>query len=57
MGSEMLAKSVREVLFQHEIMEFSVVQLFVICPASHPFTVAFYLVLLPAMIKVCHKIC
>lgn len=56
MGSEMLAKNIREVLLQHEIMEFSVVQIFVICPASHCFTEAFCLVLLPAIIKVSHKI-
>lgn len=37
--------------FQHEIEEFSVVQIFVMCPASHCFTEAFCLVLLPAMIK------
>lgn len=40
-----------EVLFQHEIKDFSVVQLFVICPASHCSTEAFCLVLLPAMIE------
>lgn len=47
----MLAKNLREIFFQHEIKEFSVVQLFVICPASHCYTEAFCLVLLPAMIK------
>lgn len=40
-----------EVLFQHEIKDFSVVQIFVICSASHCSTEAFCLVLLPAMIE------